>query len=182
MKIVAINGSIRQGSFNGKLIDVVKEKCPDDITFEMADISELPLFNEDLETSPPDRVIAFKEQLANADILLFATPNYNSSIPGVLKNAIDWASRSYDGHPNSLGGKVGMIVGATPGMSGTLQAQLHLAEILSVLNVLLAPQPRVMVSNVNEKINEEGKLVLDDMNAKALDGLLSRTIDIAKTR
>lgn len=182
MKIVAINGSLRQGSYNGKLIEVVKEKCPDNVTFEKADIHELPLFNEDLEASPPDQVLSFKEQLANADILLFATPNYNGSISGVLKNAIDWASRSYDGHPNSLGGKVGMIIGATPGMSGTLPAQMHLAEILALLNVMLAPQPRVMVSHVHEKVNEEGKLVLDEMNNKALDGLLTRTIELARKR
>ena len=182
MKIVAINGSLRKGSYNGKLIDVVKAKCPDNITFETASIDELPLFNEDLEASPPDRVLSFKEQLAKADILLFATPNYNGSIPGVLKNAIDWASRSYDGHPNSLSGKIGMIVGATPGMSGTLPAQMHLAEILSLLNVMLAPQPRVMVSNAHEKTNEEGKLVLDELNAKALDGLLTRTINLANNQ
>ena len=182
MKIVAINGSLRKGSYNGKLIDLVKEKCPDYITFETASINELPLFNEDLEASPPDRVLSFKEQVANADIVLFATPNYNGSIPGVLKNAIDWASRSYDGHPNSLSGKIGMIIGATPGMSGTLSAQLHLAEILSLLNVMLAPQPRVMVSTAHEKVTDEGKLVLDELNAKALDGLLTRTIDLAKEK
>lgn len=128
---------------------------PEGVTLEIYDIKDIPLYNgdtEDIGTPPP--VLDFKEKLQAADGIIIATPEYNYSIPGVLKNAIDWASRT----PNAFSGKQVVIMGASDGYFGTARAQLALRNILFRLNAFVLPQPEVYVTMAPEKFNENGEL------------------------
>ena len=180
MKVLGISGSLRKDSYNTKLLKLVGASLPEGVTFELANYRGVPLFNQELEKDVPASVLAFKRQIESADVIVFATPNYNGSIPGVLKNAIDWASRPALDMKNSFNGKVGMVIGGTPGMSGTLTAQLHLREIMANLNVLFVSQPRVLVSGINQMIDENGALVLDERNDELLKTLIEKTLTLVK--
>jgi chromate reductase, NAD(P)H dehydrogenase (quinone) len=157
LHVLAIAGSLRRGSFNQGLIRAAEELLPSNITVEMADITTIPLFNIDLkEQDEPASVVDLKQRIANADALLIATPEYNASIPGVLKNAIDWVS-----HPRSqspLVGKPLAILGAG-GRSGTRHAQRHLSEIAEHLNMRVLNNPQVLVDRAWEKFDTQGNLI-----------------------
>ena len=162
IRILAFSGSLREGSFNYGLLKAVQEILAESsilpqVEFEIFDLSSIPLFNIDLKSSgEPESVSTFKQAIAVADALLIATPEYNASIPGVLKNAIDWAS-----HPRSqspLAGKPLAILGAG-GRSGTAHAQRHLREIAQHLNMHILEKPEVMVARAWEKFDDQGNLV-----------------------
>ncbi|TFB22918.1 NADPH-dependent oxidoreductase [Filobacillus milosensis] len=177
LKVVGINGSHRKDSVNKKLLDFVAEQLPSDIEYEYADYSEVPLFNQDQESPLPDSVKKFKDQVESADIVLFSTPEYNGSMPGVLKNAIDWLSRP--GGQSSLAGKVAGVMGASPGQGGTIKAQLHLREVLSHMNVDVPGQPRVMCNYVGEKL-VDGKVVLEGKELETVQKSNKRLIEMAR--
>ncbi|MCF8563459.1 NAD(P)H-dependent oxidoreductase [Alicyclobacillus tolerans] len=127
MELIGLLGSLRKDSYNQALLNTVADRYKSSFTLSIADISTLPFFNQDEENSPPPVVEAFKQRIAQADGVVIATPEYNWSVPGVLKNALDWMSRGQ----KVLVGKPVLVVGASTGMMGTLRAQLHLREVLS---------------------------------------------------
>src|SRR3989344_9169656 len=128
MKILGIVGSLRKNSFNRSLMNAFLAQKPEAVTMEIADISTLPFYNEDSESSFPESAQTLKTQIENADVVIIATPEYNRSVPGVLKNAIDWASRPYG--KNSFSGKQVLVVGASVGPIGTALAQYDLNKML----------------------------------------------------
>lgn len=172
MKILAFSGSLRQGSFNSGLIRAAAELAPQGVTVAMADISSVPLYNGDEDgDSKPSAVELLAEQVGEADALLFATPEYNYSIPGVLKNTIDWLSRV----PGSIfAGKPAAIMGASMGGMGSSRSQYHLRQVLLCLDVKTLNKPEVFVSAAHQKCDENGNLTDEktrEMIAKQLQAL-----------
>lgn len=156
MNVLAISGSLRQGSFNSGLVRAAAALAPEDMLVEQADISAVPLYNGDDDGEiKPAAVAHLAEQVRNADALIFATPEYNYSIPGVLKNAIDWLSR-IDGH--IFAGKPAAIMGASMGGMGTSRSQYHLRQVLVYLDVHPLNKPEVFVSAAHQKCDENGNL------------------------
>jgi len=161
-KIIAISGSIRAQSFNTGLIKALPELVPEGFSVEYADISLLPLFNPDVEPTFPQEAQTLKDQIESADAIVFATPEYNRSIPGALKNAIDWASRPWG--KNSFVGKPVLVMGASTGPIATAVAQQELKKIMLYLDAKLVGQPELYVGMAEEKFNEAGELT--DENTK----------------
>jgi len=157
VNILGICGSIRKNSYNMALLNAASSLLPKGTELRIFDIGRLPLYNQDLEQELPDTVKEFKTEVKRADALLIATPEYNRSIPGVLKNAIDWASRPAG--DNSFDGKAVATMGASTGNIGTALAQYHLREIFSFLNMHPLERPQVLVSNADKKIRNN---VLED--------------------
>jgi chromate reductase, NAD(P)H dehydrogenase (quinone) len=157
IKIVAISGSLRKYSYNSALVRAAIELKPEDMNIEILNIGEIPLFNDDERLkSIPESVKIFSEKISSADGVIIVTPEYNYSIPGVLKNAIDWVSKM-PGQPFDR--KPVATMGASPGMLGTIRAQLHLREILFSLNAKLLNKPEVYVNLAKEKFDSEGTLL-----------------------
>jgi len=177
LKILGIVGSLRQASYNRALMRAAQELAPKGVVIEIADISKLPLFDQDLEDHVPDEVTLLREQIKAADSILFATPEYNYSLPGVLKNAIDWGSRPYS--DNSFRDKPAAIMGATAGGMGTSRAQYHLRQIFVTLNIHGLNQPEVMVAGASKKINENGT-VTDETTRELIQQMLVALVDWTK--
>lgn len=156
ISILGFAGSLRKGSYNKAILLAAQGLVPEGAQLEIFDLAGLPLFNQDLEGQPPEKVKEFKERIRAADAILIATPEYNYSIPGVLKNAIDWASRPYG--DNALDGKPVAIMGASIGMLGTARAQYHLRQTFVFLNMYPVNQPEVMVPFAQNSINEQGQV------------------------
>jgi len=156
MKILGISGSLRKASYNTSLLKAAVSLAPDGVDIVIADISEIPLYNEDIRANGfPIVVQKFRDEIAAADGLLFVTPEYNYSMPGVLKNAIDWASRPPD---QPFSGKPAGVMGASMGQMGTSRAQYHLRQSGVYLNLRFLNQPEIMVASAHEKFDENGKL------------------------
>ena len=155
-KILAFAGSLRKGSYNKALVRAAVEVAPENVTMEVFDLEGIPPFNQDNENNLPPKVREFKEKIRNADALLIATPEYNYSIPGVLKNAIDWASRPYK--DNSLAGKPVALMSASVGKLGGARAQYHLRQSFVFLNMYPVNQPEVMLSNAADNVDANGRL------------------------
>lgn len=168
MKVLGICGSLREKSINKGLLRAAIAVAPDDIKIETFDIGTLPLFNQDFENNPPQVVTEFKQKIKDADAILFVTPEYNYSIPGVLKNAIDWASRPW-GH-NSWNEKPAAIMGAS-GPRGTVRAQLHLRQMFVTMNVFALNKPEMLVDSTG-KFDENGNLT-DEETKKRIAELLT---------
>lgn len=166
MKVVAIVGSIRKESYNLKLAKYIQERYKDRFDLEILSVRELPHYDQDIEMNPSEAVTAFKGKVAAADAVLWITPEYNYSIPGVLKNAIDWLSRV----EKVLIGKPSWIMGTTMGTLGTVRAQQHLRDILFCPGVgaSLLPGNEVYIGAVHEKMDEAGK-VTHEPTVKFLD-------------
>jgi chromate reductase, NAD(P)H dehydrogenase (quinone) len=152
--ISVVVGSIRRDSFNRKLASALAHLGPSDFTFEQLEIDNLPLYNQDDDDLPVSSVRRLKNEIQSAQGLLFVTPEYNRSIPGVLKNALDHASRPY-GH-NAWAGKPAAIVGVSPGAAGTSMAQQHLRNILAYLDVPTMGQPEAFIQAKEGLFNDEG--------------------------
>ena len=150
-------GSLRKGSFNRSILRAATEVLPPGVELEIFDLEGIPPFYQDHDQNPPEKVKEFKAKIRAADAILIATPEYNYSIPGVLKNAIDWASRPYG--DNSLQDKPVAIMGASPGMLGTARAQYHLRQSFVFLNMHPLNRPEVMVTFASDKIDKDGKLI-----------------------
>ncbi len=153
---IAISGSLRKGSFNTHLLEAAKEVAEGVANIEIYDISSIPLYNQDLEVNFPAEAQALKDKILASDGVIFATPEYNRSIPGVLKNAIDWASRPYG--MNAFDAKPVLILGATPAPTGTTLGQSHLKHVMLYLNGYVLGQPEFYLGSAHEKFNAEGKL------------------------
>lgn len=158
LKIFGLAGSLRQGSYNRALLRAAVEVAPKGVEIRIFErLGEIPLFNEDVEAAgDPEPVVALKSAIQEADAVLIATPEYNYGIPGVLKNAIDWASRPPDS--SVLQGKPAAIMGATPGMTGTARAQLALRQAFLFTETYAVLHPEVLVARAYEKIDDRGRL------------------------
>jgi chromate reductase len=157
LNFIGIAGSLRKNSFNRALMHAVQELVPDDAVIHTLDIGKLPLFNQDMESDFPAEAQEMKDQIKASDGIIISTPEYNRSIPGVLKNAVDWTSRPYG--KNAWAGKPVYVIGATPGVTGTTIAQSHLKHSLLYLNARVLGQPEFYLSNASEKFNEDEKLI-----------------------
>jgi len=156
MKVVAIVGSIRKESLNLQLAKHIQTRYDEKFELEILDLKPIPMYNQDIELDAPQEVLDFKAKVKAADAVLWLTPEYNSTIPGVLGNAIDWMSRV----DKVLNGKPSMIMGASMGAMGTVKAQMHLRDILfaSGLNSPLLPMNEVYVGAAHTKFNDNGEL------------------------
>lgn len=154
--ILGFAGSLRRNSYNKSLLRAAKELAPEDAGIDIFDLEGIPPFNQDLETQMPEKVKGFKSRIKAADAILIATPEYNYSIPGVLKNAIDWASRPYG--DNSFHDKPVAVMSASIGMLGGARAQYHLRQSFVCLNMYPINAPEVIVSFADEKIDENGRV------------------------
>lgn len=155
--VVAFSGSLRKDSFNTKLLHAAVDLSPPDMTIEVVSLVDIPLFNGDLLVGDefPPAVASMRESVRAADALLFVSPEYNYSVPAVLKNGIDWISRG----PNPPAvGKCAAIMGASPGLLGTARMQYHLRQICVFLDIYVLNKPEVMVGKAAEKFDAEGRL------------------------
>ncbi|WP_338598323.1 NAD(P)H-dependent oxidoreductase [Sulfolobus tengchongensis] len=175
VKILAFAGSLRKDSYNKKLLKVAQALLPSNATMEIFDLEGIPPFNPDLE--PPEIVKTFKAKIKSADALLIATPEYNYSIPGVLKNAIDWAS--FPPNDNAFDGKPVAVISASIGMLGGARAQYHLRQIFVFLNMIPVNRPEVFVTFAHKKFDENGNLMDEDAK-KFLKQLLENLVNLAK--
>ena len=162
LRILGFAGSLRAGSYNKALLRAAEELLPDEAMLEIFDLDGIPPFNQDLETNMPAKVIEFKSKIKQADALLIATPEYNYSVSGVLKNAIDSASRPYGDNP--FNEKPVAIMSASIGMLGGARAQYHLRQIFVFLNMYPINGPEVVVNFAQNKFDSNGKLT--DENTK----------------
>jgi chromate reductase len=174
--ILGISGSSRKGSFNTALLEACKELLPENATLETFDISGFPIFNRDLEKTPPPDVEKFKEKVRAADAILFATPEFNFSIPALLKNAIEWGNRG-GGH-NVWSGKPAAMISASDGPRGGARAQLHLRQIMVDLNIHPINTPQVYLARAQDAFDSNLKLV-DEKYRKNLGRLLRALVDWA---
>jgi chromate reductase, NAD(P)H dehydrogenase (quinone) len=158
VKVLAFSGSLRKKSFNRALLDAAVELAPATMTIERFDLAPLPFYSADVEAEgDPEPVRRFKEAIRAADGLLIATPEYNFGIPGVLKNALDWASRRPGESP--LSKKPVGVVGATSGLWGTARAQMMLRQVLLHNACRTMPGPEVLIARARERFDDDGRLV-----------------------
>ena len=156
INVLAFAGSLRKGSYNKALIRAAVEVAPENMTIEVFDLDGIPPFNQEFEANPPQRVAEFKEKIRNADALLISTPEYNYAVSGVLKNAIDAASKPKQGNP--LDSKPVAIMSASTGRLGGARAQYHLRQSFIFLNMQPVNRPEVMLSDAAHNVDANGKL------------------------
>jgi chromate reductase len=169
LNILGFAGSLRKGSYNRALLQAAAELLPKEATLEIFDLEGIPPFNQELEARMPEKVKEFKAKIRAADAILIATPEHNYSVPGVLKNAIDWASRPYG--DNSFEGKPAAIMSASTGMLGGARAQYHLRQIFVFLDMHPINKPEVIVTFAAQKIDQQGMLT-DETTRKVIKALL----------
>lgn len=154
-------GSLRRGSLNRKLAKALQKLGPDDWQYDEIDYSDLPLYNEDIADPYPEAARELKRRIEAADAVIFVIPEYNRSVPGGLKNAIDWASRPYG--ENSFAGKPTLVSGTSPGNISTAVAQQHLRVMLGYLDAPAMGQPEVFISfDPKDLISDDGEVTVDD--------------------
>jgi chromate reductase, NAD(P)H dehydrogenase (quinone) len=156
VRILGIAGSLRRGSYNRAALRAATKLLPEGATLDLFELDGIPGFNQDDEQNPPEKVVELKRRVREADAILFVTPEYNYSVPGVLKNAIDWASRPYG--ESAWSGKPAAIMGASIGAIGTARAQYHLRQMMVFLNMFPVNQPEVMIGNAADRFDAEGNL------------------------
>ena len=177
IKILAFAGSLRKGSYNKALVRAAVELAPENVKMEVFDLEGIPPYNQDLESNPPQRVAEFKEKIRNADALLIASPEYNYSVSGVLKNAIDWASRPKADTP--LEGKPVAIMSASTGRLGGARAQYHLRQSFVFLNMHPINRPEVMLSSAQDNVDANGK-VTNEQTRQLIRQLLEALVEWTK--
>jgi chromate reductase len=175
--LLGFAGSLRKGSYNKSLLNAALEMVPTNAKLEVFDLEGIPLFNQDLENEPPQIVKELKRKIKAADAILIATPEYNYSVPGVLKNAIDWASRPY-GY-NVFEGKPVAVMSASRGMMGGARAQYHLRQTFTCLDMHPLNRPEVIVPYASEKIDDKGK-VIDERTREKISELLVNLVEWTK--
>ncbi len=171
--ILGFAGSLRKDSYNRALLRAAADLVPKEASLEIFDLAGIPPFNQDLEQLMPDKVKEFKSKIKSADAILIVTPEYNYSIPGVLKNAIDWASRPYG--DNSLEGKPVALMSASTGILGGARAQYHLRQVFVFLNMHPVNRPEVFLTSANQKFDEKGTLT-DEKAKELIKGLLDALV------
>ncbi len=157
--VAVLVGSLRKASFSRKFANALIAMAPATLKLEIVEIGQLPLYNQDDDANPPAASAAFKQQVQKADAVLFITPEYNRSVPGVLKNAIDIASRPY-GH-SAWAGKPGAVISNSPGVIGGFGANHALRQSLVFLNVPAMPQPEAYIGGVAAMFDDRGTLTND---------------------
>jgi chromate reductase len=163
MKILVIIGGIAKTSLNKKFFELIKPLAPKDFEFDTFDISQLPFFSQDLESNVPQSVIDFKQKVTDCDAVMFITPEYNRTIPGVLKNAIDWGSRPMS--KSVWKDKPACVLGASLGSIGAFGAQIHLKQTISFLEMRVMYRPEVCFSFLSY-VDKNGELL--DLSKKLL--------------
>lgn len=173
MNIVALVGSIRKDSYNMQVANFMKERYEEKLNINILPLNDIPMFNEDIEENPPEVVKEFKEKIKNSDGILFVTPEYNHSIPGVLKNALDWCSRV----ERVMANKPSFIIGASNGSIGTARCQAHLRQVLNTGGIAVKnlPTNEMLIKNVQDKF--DGDKLTDETTIKYLDRTVDRFID-----
>jgi len=180
--ILGIAGSLRRQSYNRSALRAAQQLLPEGAALEIFELDGIPGFNQDEEQNPPAKIVELKKRVRAADAILFVTPEYNYSVPGVLKNAIDWASRPYG--DSAWDGKPAAIMGASIGNIATARAQYHLRQMFVFLNIFPLNQPEVMIGNAAERFDENGNLTDEttkDYIRKLLQSLVEWTRRIQKT-
>ncbi|HKU77457.1 MAG TPA: NAD(P)H-dependent oxidoreductase [Pyrinomonadaceae bacterium] len=183
IRILGIAGSLRRESYNRAALRAATQLVPEGATLDIFELDDLPGFNQDDEQNPPDKVVELKRRIREADAILFVTPEYNYSVPGVLKNAIDWASRPYG--DSAWNGKPAAIMGASIGAIGTARAQYHLRQMFVFLNMFPINQPEVMIGNAQGRFDAQGNLTDDatkDLIRQLLQNLSEWTRRIGETK
>ncbi len=172
-RIAVLIGSLRQDSFNRKLALALAALAPQEFSFHHSAIHDLPLYNQDLEGSPAEPVRRLKSEIANAQAVLFVTPEYNRSVPGVLKNAIDHASRPYG--QSAWAGKPAGVIGISVGQIGTAMAQQHLRNMLAYLDMPTLGQPEAFLQNREGLFDANGQIGIEDTR-RFLQGWMDRYV------
>jgi chromate reductase len=175
--ILGISGSLRRQSYNSAALRAAVGLAPAGAVVEIFALDGIPIFNQDEESTPPARVVELKRRVREADAILFVTPEYNYSVPGVLKNAIDWASRPYG--DNAWEGKPAAIMGASVGAIGTARAQYHLRQIFVFLNIFPVNQPEVMIGDAAQRFDAEGNLT-DERKKDQIRELLRSLVELTR--
>ena len=181
--ILGMAGSLRAGSINRGTLRAARDLAPPDAPIEIFDLEGIPIFNQDAEESLPERVVQLKARVRAADAILFVTPEYNYSVPGVLKNAIDWGSRPYG--DSAWEGKPVGVMGASPAMAGTARAQYHLRQMFVFLNMLPMNRPEIMIGQAEKRFDDDGNLVDENTREhirKFLDAFVRWTRQVQKGR
>ena len=174
--VCAISGSLRAGSFNTAALRAAAELAPEGVAVVAQSIAEIPLYNEDVKAAGfPPAVIRLQEAIAAADAVLIATPEYNYSVPGVLKNAIDWVSRTT---PQPFADKPVAIMGASPGALGTSRAQYDLRKMFVYLDAHLLNKPEIMIGGAASRFDADGRLT-DEATSRLLQTLMRALRDWA---
>lgn len=178
MKVVAIVGSISEKSHNKKLAYFLKERYKDKLDIDVMTFEDLPMYNEDIELNPPEIVEELRKRIRDSEGIIFVTPEYNHSIPGVLKNALDWFSRV----ERVLAGKPSMIVGGSMGFLGTVKAQIHLRQILNSpgIGTINLPGNEVFINGIHQKMDDNGNLT-DEPTLGFLDEVVDNFIEWSNT-
>lgn len=173
VKILGIAGSLRKASYNRGALRAALQLCPEGARIEVFELDGIPPFNQDEEKQPPQKVTELKQKIKAADAVLLVTPEYNYGLPGVLKNAIDWASRPYG--DNAWNGKPVAIMSAAMSMGGGIRAQYQLRQCFVFLNMEAVVQPEVAINNVGERFDEQGNLK-DETSKKLIRQLLQNLV------
>lgn len=170
-KILGIAGSLRASSYNRGLLRAAQELAPPEMTIDIFDLIDIPLYNGDVEAQgDPPGVARLKEAIGGADGVLISTPEYNHGVPGVMKNAVDWASRPPREAP--LDGKPVALIGASPGITGTARGQSQLRQAFEFTNSYAMPQPELLVFKAHEKFDPQGRLT-DEATRRYLERFLT---------
>ena len=177
MTILGICGSLRKASYNRGALRAAQKLCPEGAKLEIFELDGIPGFNQDEERNPPPRVAELKQRIRAADAILISTPEYNYSVPGVLKNAIDWASRPYG--DNAWDGKPVALMSAALSMGGGVRAQYHLRQSFVFLNMEAVLQPEVAIGNAPKSFDEQGNLT-DETSKKLIGQLLQKLAQKAR--
>jgi len=175
MKLVGISGSLRKESFNTKMVHAAASCLPENVSMTFISCGDLPLFNSDIDgDKKPESVLKFMNSIDDCDGLLFSTPEYNYSIPGLLKNAIDWASRP--AYKSVLAGKPVAILSASKSPVGGARVQSHLRDILSATLSPVVPSPPFLIPQAQEKFDKDGKLT-DSASLQRLERYMGEFVD-----
>ncbi len=177
VKILGIVGSLRKSSYNHFMLKAAQQLVPSGAELELLEIKGIPVFDQDNETMPPAVVVEFKRRIEDADAILFATPEYNYSLPGGLKNAIDWASRPFG--QSAWAGKPAAIMGASVGSLGTARAQYHIRQVLVAHDMPVVNQPEVMIANAAQWFDENGTLS-DQPTRQLISKLLGELVTLTR--
>ena len=173
VRIFGVAGSLRKESYNRLALHAAVQLLPPDAALDIFELDGIPGFSQDEEQNPPAKVVDLKKRIRAADAVLFVTPEYNYSVPGVLKNAIDWASRPYG--DSAWSEKPAAIMGASVGNIGTARAQYHLRQIMVFLNMFPINQPEVMIGNAATRFDKEGNLT-DESTKEHIRKLLQNLV------
>jgi chromate reductase, NAD(P)H dehydrogenase (quinone) len=177
IKILGIAGSLRKQSYNKGALRAAQKLCPEGATIEVFDLEGIPPFNQDEERNPNQKVVDLKNRIRAADAILLVTPEYNYGMPGVLKNAIDCASRPYG--DNAWSGKPVAIMSAALSMGGGVRAQYQLRQCFVFLDMEAVVQPEVAIANAPERFDKDGNLT-DETSKKLIGQLLRNLVDKAR--